>query len=59
MHRLLLMLALALVSAGCGLKGPLYLPDSKPAPKPAAKSAPAAKPTSPAPIETDAKEPTP
>jgi predicted small lipoprotein YifL len=38
MPRALLMLALAWALAGCGLKGPLYHPDTKPAPKPPAKS---------------------
>lgn len=39
------LLILILCSAGCGYKGPLYLPKDKPAAtKPAAKPAPAAEP---------------
>jgi predicted small lipoprotein YifL len=58
MRRLLsLILLCAAFAAGCGQKGPLYLPDSKPQPRPAAKSAPL-KP-SPAPIEQDTKAPAP
>jgi len=54
MRRLLPTLLVAAVVTGCGLKGPLYLPDSKPPPRQAQKSPPP-KP-SPAPIERDTKE---
>ena len=40
MRRILLCLALAACIAGCGLKGPLYLPTDKPAPKQPAKPLP-------------------
>lgn len=56
MHRLLLMLALAALFAGCGLKGPLYLPEPKPAAKAPAKPSPATKPESTDPIAKEAKE---
>ena len=39
MLRALLVVLAVLFSAGCGNKGPLYLPDSKPPPKHAAKPA--------------------
>ncbi len=54
MRRLLPPLLVAAVLAGCGLKGPLYLPDQKPPSRQAPKSPPP-KP-SPAPIERDTKE---
>ena len=54
MRRLLPTLLVAAVVSGCGLKGPLYLPDSKPPSRQAQKSPPV-KP-SPAPIESDTKE---
>lgn len=39
MYRIFLGLILAAMLAACGIKGPLYHPDDKPAPKkPAAKS---------------------
>ena len=57
MRRLPLMLLLAAVVTGCGLKGPLYLPESKPASRQAPKSPPP-KPSA-APIEQDAGERTP
>jgi len=42
MRPLLLLMALAVLLAGCGYKGPLYLPKPKPdAQKPAVKPAPA------------------
>ena len=42
MRTLLSLMALAVLLAGCGHKGPLYLPKSKPeAQKPALKPAPA------------------
>lgn len=42
MRALLPMIVCALLVAGCGYKGPLYLPQSKPeAQKPAARPAPA------------------
>ena len=41
MRRVVLIVALvALVAAGCGMKGPLYLPGSKPESKRPAKTAP-------------------
>ena len=40
MRRILLCLALAACIAGCGLKGPLYLPTGKPAPKEPLKPVP-------------------
>jgi len=58
MHRLLLTLFVLGLMGGCGLKGPLYLPESKPEPKPAVKSSPPPKP-SPAPIERGSGEVTP
>jgi predicted small lipoprotein YifL len=57
MRRLLPTLLVATVVTGCGLKGPLYLPDAKPPSRQAQKSPPV-KP-SPAPIEQDTKETTP
>jgi len=39
MRRMFLGLILAGLLAACGSKGPLYHPDDKPAPKPAAKAA--------------------
>ncbi|MCC6535607.1 MAG: lipoprotein [Burkholderiales bacterium] len=41
MHRMLVTLVLTLMVSGCGLKGGLYLPESKPAAKPPAKERPA------------------
>jgi len=38
MRALLLLIACALFAAGCGYKGPLYLPGSKPERKPRAES---------------------
>ena len=49
MQRLLLTLALAAALTGCGQKGPLYLPDSKPPQKPPTKKQPAPKPPAPEP----------
>jgi predicted small lipoprotein YifL len=40
MRRILLCLAISLCIGGCGLKGPLYFPSDKPAPKQPAKPAP-------------------
>jgi predicted small lipoprotein YifL len=40
MFRILLAVLVATLIAGCGLKGPLYFPEDKPAPKKPAKSAP-------------------
>jgi predicted small lipoprotein YifL len=41
MRALLALLTAVTLAAGCGYKGPLYLPDSKPAPKkPAVKKPP-------------------
>ena len=51
MLRALLVIFAACVIGACGNKGPLYMPDSKPPPKQAAK--PAATPPSPA---TDEKK---
>ena len=48
MHFSPLALALLLLIAGCGYKGPLYLPESKPAAKRPAPAAPA---------QTDASKP--
>ena len=38
MRALLFLIACALVAAGCGYKGPLYLPGSKPERKPKAET---------------------
>jgi predicted small lipoprotein YifL len=48
MHRFFLTVTLAALLAGCGLKGPLYYPGQKPAPKQSAKPAPTPTPTPPA-----------
>ena len=40
MRRVVLIVALVALVAGCGMKGPLYLPGSKPESKRPAKTAP-------------------
>lgn len=45
MRRALIMLVLAAVLSGCGLKGPLYMPGSKPPSKQPAKTTPTPPPT--------------
>jgi len=51
----LYLLALMMILTGCGYKGPLYLPDQKPASrKPAEKSAPA---PAPAPATEESQQP--
>ena len=52
MRALLLLVACALFAAGCGYKGPLYLPKSKPEPR---KAKTETKQPAPAPQEEDAK----
>jgi predicted small lipoprotein YifL len=53
---LLAALSLLAATAGCGNKGGLYLPESKPVPTPPVKPVPAAKPAAPAPADAPAAE---
>ena len=53
MRHSLVVLFLAVFFTGCGLKGPLYHPESKPAPKTVKQPV---KPPGPAPIEMDTQE---
>jgi predicted small lipoprotein YifL len=58
MKRLLLMALAAAVLSGCGQKGPLYLPDKKPAvvQPPAAQPPPASTAATPTPTQTPKKD---
>jgi predicted small lipoprotein YifL len=48
--------ALALLTAGCGQRGPLYLPDKKPPPVTPPPAAPAAQPAPAQPTQTAPKK---